>query len=255
MLLTLPQGELFLTNSSVEVFRLIQARWKEFKKPAQEAILHRVCLGPPHDWFRSDGEIDRVVDRSRFDILAEMERQALDLSAEAETVLKDIRARWPQWQLKPAEQVGFHVWHSSGSAVVGDAEKLDGVADDQLVAEANKIAATADFLDADNWQALCLSDADRALRGLDAAAAEGNWSKGLWRDLLWSRTVYTQSTTEARIGQLLLAWPKETFPEIVSPAAAWLDEHAASLGEALLWPLWDRIADASLTETAEAEDA
>jgi hypothetical protein len=36
---------------------------------------------------------------------------------------------------------------------------------------------------------------------------------------------------------------------------SWLDGHAETLSDALLWPLWDRIADATLIESAEADDA
>jgi hypothetical protein len=204
VLQALPQGELFLTNSSVEVFRLIRARWEQLPKPKQEAILHRLCEGPPRDWFQADGEIDRAIDRFRFDILSEMERENFELGAEADAILKDIRTRWPKWQLKPADQAGFHVWHSSGSSIVGDAAKLLGVPDSQLVAEAKKVAAVADFLDGDDWHALCLSDPDRALRGLDAAATMGDWPKSFWQQLLWARKEYTQSETQARIGQLLM---------------------------------------------------
>jgi len=34
-----------------------------------------------------------------------------------------------------------------------------------------------------------------------------------------------------------------------------LDEHSKTLDDALLWPLWDRIADTSLIETVEADNA
>ena len=43
-LLKLPQCELFFTSASVEVFKLIRARWKDFAKPKQEAILQRIVL-------------------------------------------------------------------------------------------------------------------------------------------------------------------------------------------------------------------
>jgi hypothetical protein len=249
ILLAVPQGELFLTNSSVEIFRLIRGRWKEFSKSKQDVILQRICEGPPREWFRADGEIDRAIDRSRFDILSEMEREKFELSADAVTTLNDIRSRWPNWQTRPAEQAGFHVWHSSESRIEGDSGKLQSVPDDQLVTEAGKIAAASDFLDGDSWHALCLSDPDRALRGLDAAAASsGDWNKSLWQQLLWARKEYTQPETEARIAQLLLKWPPESFGEIASPASSWLDEHAKSLDDTLLWPLWDRIADASREE-------
>lgn len=181
-----------------------------------------------------------------------MERDKLHLSADADAVLKDVRVRWPNWQLRPAEQAGFHIWHSGASRIEGDPAKLQDVADTDLVEEAKKAAAAADFLDGDSWQALCLSDPDRSLRGLSAAATRGDWSQALWRDLLWARKEYAHPDTRARIAKLLLEWPTESFSEIAPAASSWLDEHAKSLEDVLLWPLWDRIADVSLIEIGEA---
>jgi len=159
MLIGLPSGELFLTNSSVEVYRLIRERWKDFQPEKQQQILRRLCEGPPASWFRKGAEIDSYIDRSRFDILSDMVRAGLDIGPEAKKLLDDIRARWPQWRSKPAEQAGFHMWHESGTREHGgNADKLRGVPDGELVAEAGKIAAAADFMEGDSWQGLCLSD-------------------------------------------------------------------------------------------------
>jgi hypothetical protein len=255
MLIALPQGELFLTNSTVEVFRLIRTRWNAFSKAKQEAILRRFCEGPPRNWYREDADTDKYVDRGRFDILAEMERDGFVIGAEAEAVLKDIRARWPQWQLRPPAQAGFHVWHESGGRIEGDPKKLDGVPDSELVGEAKRLATAADFLDGDNWQALCLSEPDRALRGLDAAANTGDWTPELWQQLLWARKEYAEPGTEQRIAELLLQWPADSFGKIAPAASSWLDDHAKTLDDAVLWPLWDRIADAALADTEDATDA
>lgn len=254
ILLAVPAGELFLTGSSVEVYRLIRTRWKDFSKVKQAAILRRLCDGPPRSWFQDDSEIDRDIDRCRFDILGEMERDGFDLGAEGETIMKDIRVRWPKWQLRPAEQAGFHIWHGSGGFIIGDSGKLQGVPDGQLVSKAKKAAAEADFLEGDAWHALCLSDPDRALRGLDAAASSSDWTPSLWQQLLWARKEYTRPETRARIAQLLLQWPTESFAGIAAPASSWLDEHTKKLDDTLLWPLWDRIADASLRETMETDN-
>ncbi|MSO99689.1 MAG: hypothetical protein EXR07_01370 [Acetobacteraceae bacterium] len=147
MLIELPRGELFLTSSSVEVFRLIRTRWPDFAVEKQRAILRRLCEGPPRDWFREGVEIDQTIDRSRFDILAEMERDGLAIGGSASDLLNEIRTRWPTWRLRPAEQAGFHVWHESSSgAVDGGAEKLTGVPDSELVAESKKLALIALFI-------------------------------------------------------------------------------------------------------------
>jgi hypothetical protein len=256
MLIGLPSGELFLTNSSVEVHQLIRARWNDFPAEKQQKILHRLCEGPSRSWFREGAEIDRYIDRSRFDVLSDMARDGFDIGPEAKKLLADIQARWPQWQPKPAEQSGFHIWHESGTRELGgDTDKLKGVADAELVAEAKKIGAAAGFMEGDSWQGLCLSDPDRALRGLDAAAANGDWSPGYWEQLLWSRNAYADDGTELKIVQLLLQWPQDSFDTIAIAASSWLDGHAKTLPDALLWPLWDRIADATLVEPAEADDA
>jgi hypothetical protein len=47
-----------------------------------------------------------------------------------------------------------------------------------------------------------------------------------------------------RVAQLLLNWPAESFPEIAGDASWWLNKSAKTLDESLLWPLWDRVAEA-----------
>jgi hypothetical protein len=244
MLIALPSGALFLTNSSVEAFRLLRMRWKEFTPEKQKAILQRLCQGPSEARFREGADTARLIDRCRFDFLAEMEREGLDIGEDASRLLKDIRARWPDWQLRPEEQAGFHVWRGGGAwRVSGDADKWQDVPDDQLVSAATMATAEADFLGGDNWQALCQSNPDRALRGLKKAAETGVWPTEFWERLLWARKEYSKPDTESSIALLLVRFPDALFRNIVSPASSWLDQHAKTLDDSLLWPLWDRIAD------------
>jgi hypothetical protein len=255
MLIGLPSGELFLTGSSVEVYRLIRERWHDFPSKKRQQILRRLCEGPPRSWFREGAEVDHHIDRSRFDILSDMVRNGFAIGRKAEKLLADIRRRWPQWGPKPAEQGGFSIWHESGAREGGgDISKLKRAADGDLVTEARRIDAAASFTAGDIWQALSQSDPDRALRGLDAAATRRDWPKDYWQQLLWSRTTYQNDGTEQRIAQLLSEWPQGSFGEIAVAASVWLGEHAKTLTDELLWPLWDRIADATLTQSAEAVD-
>jgi hypothetical protein len=256
MLAELPLRELFLSGSSVEIHQLIRARWNELPKPKRSKILRRFREGPLRSWFREGADGDRAVDHCRYEILSFMARDGFDIGLAGRNRLADISARYPEWQPRPAEQAGFHVWHESGFRdVVGVAEKLENVPDSKLVSEAKKVALKANFRDGDNWQALCLSDPDRALRGLDAAAAEGDWTTGFWEQLLWSQSAYADSGTETRAAQLLLEWPAGPFALVSAAASSWLHEHAMTLPNDVLWPLWDRIADASLIEATESEDA
>jgi len=241
-----PSSELFLPNSSVEVYRLIRARWKEFPTQKQGAIMRLLCEGPPRNSFREGAEIDRAIDRCRFEILTNMVRDGFDIGDDASTLMKDICTRWPEWTPRPAEQAGFHIWHKSGWGATGDPDKLRGVPDNRIVAESKKIAEETDFSDGNTWDALCLSDPDRAARGLEAAAAEDDWTAELWCQLLWTQKEYSDPDTAKRIALLLSRWPHESFEAIIDPAASWLEEHSKTLDDELLWPLWDRIADAAL---------
>ncbi len=248
VLLSLPQGELFLTNSTVEVYRLLHARWPEFQDDKRQAIERRISEGPPSDWFREGTDKERLIDRCRFDLLGDLQRGGMTLGPDTQTVLNDIRKRWPQWELRPQEQAGFHIWQESSSAIVGDPEKLKDVRDDQLVDEAKKVAEAADFLEGDAWQALCQTDPQRALRGLEAQAKEGKWQSWAWHPFLWAGQKIQGSDSVARIAQLLLDWPQEQFPAIASAASWWLNEKVKELDDSLLWPLWDRIEEAARCE-------
>jgi hypothetical protein len=255
ILTALPKGELFLTNSTVEVYRLLHQRWRDLTPEQRESIEKRIADGPPADWFREGAETERVIDRCRFDLLGELQRAGLELTAESKALFNEIAARWPQWQLRPAEQAGFHIWHEGASAIVGDAEKLKDVADDELVAAAEKAAAEADFLEGDAWQALCQSDPARALRGLKAQASRQLWSPSAWDRFLWAAQKIEDPERIAEIARLLLEAPNEPFSKMASSASWWLNDKARGLDDALLWPLWDRIFESVPQTVTEAEDA
>jgi len=253
MLISLPQGELFATNSTVEVFRLIHARWNDFTDAKRRAIEHRICEGPPRDWYKEEADFGRINDQARFDVLGDIGRAGHELGSEAKVVLEEIRQRWPTWELRPAEQAGFHIWHSGVTGVVGDPSKLRGIPDDELVAEAKRVADAADFLEGDSWQALCQSEPDRALRGLASRAASGEWPVWAWEQLLFSRQKFVESDAPNRVVGLLMQWPADTFREIARPASSWLAANAKALDDGALWPIWDRIAEAAGSEVDEED--
>lgn len=255
ILLEMPLGELFLTGASVEVYELIRSRWNEFERKRQEAIVSRLCKGPPRRWFRQDADIDGAVDRARFDLLHDMKRNGVDIGEAADLLLVEISARRPKWKPRPADKAGFHVWHGSDAdSSASTADKLENVADDQLVPEAKRIVAAREFWENDNWRDLCATDPDRALRGLVKAAESGDWTPQLWQQFLLTRKSYADSVAEQQVARLLLQWPTGTFEGVADPVSSWLYEHALTLDDAPLWQLWDRIADYSLTEKSEVDD-
>ena len=253
VLLMLPQGLFFLTNTAVEVFRLIRERWDELPTKKRIKIEERIAAGPPPDWFRSDMEIH--VERARFDILGEMERAGLELRSTAKSVLTEIKNKHAEWKLRPADQAGFHIWHGDGGRIVGDAQKLQDVPVESLVDEARRAADNADFMGGNDWQALCQSDAERALGGLEVKARKGEWPDWAWNPYLWAGQKLNGPEGIALTAKLLLMFPNESFPNVASTASWWLNEKAKSLDEVLLWPLWDKIEAATALEPTEPEDA
>jgi hypothetical protein len=167
-------------------------------------------------------------------------------------MLDEVRKRWPKWELRPKEQAGFHIWSRSSGGIVGDPAKLSGVPDAQLISAAKKAAEEADLLEGDAWQALCQTEAPRALCGLAAQAAANQWPEWAWRPFLWAAAKQQNADDVKRIAQLLLEWPKDAFSKVAADASWWLNEAAKTLEENLLWSLWDRIAEACLQEVEDA---
>jgi hypothetical protein len=252
VLMTLPAGELFLTNSSVEVYRLIDTKWRGFSPDEQRAIERRFAEGPPANWFREDSE--EGVDRCRFDLLGHLDRSGVQPGNDARAMFEDIRKRWPHWELRPVERAGFHIWHEDAHHIVGDAAKLNNVPDAQLISAARRTNDEADLRERDTWQALCQSDAPRALRGLKAEADAGQWPAWAWHPFMWAAQKLQDAESVKLVAQLLLDWPQASFSEIAADASWWLNEVTKTLDENLLWPLWDRIADSVLCGVEEAHD-
>jgi hypothetical protein len=241
VLISIPQGELFLTNSTVEVHRLIRARWSDFSPPAADTIQNRIAGGPPVHWFREGAEVDELVDRSRFDLLGDLERIGAQLNDPAKATLEAIRKRWPEWELRPSEQAGFHIWHEGGSAIVGDVGKFEGVSDDALLPAAKAAADTRQFMEGDAWQALCQSNPARALRGLSAEANRGNRPAWAWNPFLWAARELKGPENVTQAATLLLNSSEAEFAQVAETVSYWLVEKTKELRDDLLWALWDRI--------------
>ena len=108
------RGEFFLTGATVECWRLIKSRWKDFSLAKRKPSSRKYPKGRRG---RFSGRVptsgaSRI--GCRFDILGEMKRNELDIGPDAERLYKQIEKRWPAWQLRPAEQAGFHIWHGGG---------------------------------------------------------------------------------------------------------------------------------------------
>lgn len=242
VLLDIPQGELFLTNSQVEVHRLIRSRWPEISEAKRAAIEGRIVSGPPVNWFKDGVDLAEPMDRHRFALLLDLERSNVPLGLKAAELLTEIRRRHPNWIDHDPERAGFAIWHGEGSRLEGKKEKLEGVPSNELLAAASKAAAEADFMDGDAWQSFAQSQPEEALLGIEAASESERWQEWAWRPVLWAANKISDVTLLNRMGSLLAEWPDDApFADTANGAAFWMDQVSDKLKSAVLWKLWDLI--------------
>ena len=242
VLIDLPLGELFLTNSVVEVHRLIRGRWGQFPAKQRTLIQKRIVDGPPVDWFKEGVDLSRPIDSCRFQLLLDLERSGVPLGKQAANLLREIRERHPTWRDAEPEKAGFVMWQGSVTPTVGTKEKLASVPSDQLIQAAKKAADEADFMDGDSWQRLCQSEPVLAFHGIEKAPASERWHEWAWRPLLWAANKVTDVDELNRIAALLVKWPETTtFDGTASGAAFWMDQVSDRLKAPVLWKLWDFI--------------
>jgi hypothetical protein len=261
VLLEIPQGELFLTNSQVEVHRLVRSRWPEFQEDKRGLIERRIIQGPPPNWFKDGVDLSEPMDRHRFVLLLDLERSKIPLGEDAAKLMAEIRHRHPKWIDAEPEKAGFAIWHGEATRIKGQSSKLEALPASQLISAAKEAAAEADFMDGDAWQSFCQNQPQEAFLGIEAAPEEDRWQEWAWRPLLWAANKIPDVDLLNRMASLLVQWPENApFSETANGAASWMDEVSEKLGSAVLWKLWDfierraprpsEVADADIFTTA-----
>jgi hypothetical protein len=104
------------------------------------------------------------------------------------------------------------------------------------------------FEEGDIWRVLCSADPERALRGLRADAAMGQWHAEAWRCLLWTAAEKNDQTLQAELADLLLGMPDAPLEENLPSASTWLQRRRECLmatgldNEPRFYKVWDRFA-------------
>ncbi|WP_257168748.1 hypothetical protein [Bradyrhizobium sp. SRS-191] len=242
VLLEIPEGELFVTNSQVEVHRLIRSRWPEFPLEKRALIERRIVAGPPASWFKDGIDLAEPMDRHRFALLIDLERAKVRMGAEAAHLLAEIRKRHPRWKDAEPEKAGFAIWHGGDIPIDKGKDRLEQLPASQLISAAKKAQVEADSTDRDAWEGFCQSHPQEAFFGIEAAQGLDRWHEWAWRPFLWSATKIADVDLLNRVARLLVQWPADaTFDETANAAASWMDQVSEKLRSLVLWKLWDFI--------------
>jgi hypothetical protein len=198
--------------------------------------------------FRKGADVKRATDRYRFDFLGDMKRPELDIGPDAERLYKQIEKRWPEWQLRPAEQAGFHIWHGGGPVRSPSAGDFADIPDSDLIDEIERRKQPNDFMSADVWTEICRQSPDRALRALAFLSGDERWPSSPWQTLLYCPSPFAEREGNATMVQLLARMPDKVFGELLHPISSWFETRATYLPRSELWIIWDRVAAIALTD-------
>ena len=196
-----------------------------------KCALDKECLRGiyPVDAFEKENEWTSIWDSSVFKRLQRIKAVGGALSDESEGLLGEIAARHSRWQPSPGDRNDFHVWHESRFGPEGHPELLAKIADDVLVKEAMRLQQERRFEEGDIWRVLCSADPERALRGLRADAAAGQWNAEAWRCLLWTAAEKSDQALQIELADMLLGMPDGPLGELLPSASTWLQRRRENL--------------------------
>jgi hypothetical protein len=253
VLMALDDGMFWASDAQVEIMRLLTVRWAELVAEGRANIEARIRQGVPRNLypataFEEEGEWESISDSSIFRRLKRIAATGGALSAESLKLLTEIVARHPEWEPNPGDRDDFSVWHESGYGPEGHPELLTNVPDNALVKEALRLQQERRFEEGDIWRVFCSADPDRALRGLGADAAAGEWNVDAWSTLLWSATERDQDAFQIALADALLQLPVQIVRRLLHPGTSWLQRRRTNLmapdqnGRPRYCLLWDKLA-------------
>ncbi len=263
LIANLDDHRFWISGAQVEIMRTLLAKWDDIPELTRVAIEDRIAGGIPRSLFQEaaiDNEDDwaSIHDSSVNRRLTRLRDAGKPLQESSKAALAGISLRHPKWKPGGGDRDDFHSWMESRSGPDGHPELLKGIADDGLVQEAMRLQRERHFDESDLWRVFCLSDPERALRGLILESNGGRWNPEAWRSLIWTATEKGDGDLFAALAGQLLAMPDPTLVSLLDSATSWLRQRREALlaadlpGGPQFWLLWDRLAD--LTYRADAAD-
>jgi hypothetical protein len=240
---------LWSSETQRECFRLLLNVGSKLDPDQNNELFDAILAGPPRSMYREDLEGNawiEVSDREIWLRLQTLESNGGALTTAAKQRLLGLSAKYPQWQLQPNERDQFPAWMESGEGgLFRPPVKLPRELG-KLV-DALAIRPTDNFLYRDDWQDICQTLPDQAIKALHVLATKATWNIGVWREAL---QVFAESDnlvlTLSEIGPSLLNASNETIRELRHSYIWWLKKLAKAMPPTLhdIWfQLIDRIFD------------
>ena len=233
--------EFFLASSSVEVYRLIDARWEDLSPEQKKKIENRI-LTQLNLQFEST-EPDVLMENLCFNLLGHLERSNPPLSNSLEKSLKRIRKLHPEWEYFPREYAGFHYRNYSENPEPEPIDIEDKESVGRFIDGAIETGEINHWIQERNWRNICIVYPTKALLALIQRLDSEQYPIEFWSLFLTNVPIVKKS----EINQVLNSiekFPDEVFDKLRIDIAQWLSLSIAEYTEIdnKFWKIFDRIA-------------
>lgn len=242
-----------------EKFRLLDSIWPNLGDHEAEELISRILTGPPRYMFRdnlADEAYERISDREMWLHLAKLKTWGRELPVAGVARLEELRAHYPQWQLREGDRDEFTMWMEGhvGEPPVENADEFLSLPDDVVIARLTSESPDREK-DVAKWHRLVSVQPSRASGLLAAMAETGHWPADVWRAALDGYAAEKRSTQEwPPLIAAIVAAPGDFFGEVLRSLAWLLHEVSPSLtleNEPSFWDVWDRIQPYAFTGAGE----
>ncbi|WP_308725463.1 anti-phage defense-associated sirtuin Dsr1 [Metapseudomonas otitidis] len=242
----LEDGHWWLWSSETEreVMRLLVAMAPNLDEVMLQELEQAVLIGPPRDMFKDDVTPERwtrIVEHEVWLRLAKVADAGATLSADGNERLKELSAKYPEWELAADQRDEFPYWVGEGD------EWRKFIATPrprQELIEWLRQQPNPDPWQGDDWQQRCRDNFATTACALYALAREGVWPERCWREALqaWSEEKLLRRSWHYMAPTLADA-PDEVLQALAHSVSWWLQAIAKTFEdhEALFFVLIRRI--------------
>ena len=232
--------ELFDSNSTGDVFNLIQAKWGKFSRDQRNKIEERI-LG-----FSQENKnllFPTINYKACFDLLAYIEKLEIPLSTKSKKFMLKVRKDNPNWKFTPLQNDSFRKIKSKKGKIPVSIDISDPKSVDFIIEGLILDGSIEDELDQQNWRDICSIYPSVALSRLVRFSKRTELPSVLWSIFL-STIVSLQNEEIVRdVINVIEKFSDEYFNKLHFDISLWLkgSSHLIDV-DVQFWKLFDRVA-------------